>query len=513
MVQRNQTAEDSSPLIKWLPAGQWIDGTAADDQLPKYSAGSFRLTTTNGAYASFSFNGTGVWIYGAKRGNHGPYRCNVDGNDRAIQSGFSAANQISVELCSAPNLKMGSHVITITNLWTDATAPYLDVDYIVWETKISDQATRQSIVVDDNDTNSIQYTPPGEWSANACQNMAAYSANTCHVTGSNTAKASLTFEGDAIAVYGGVGPQYGPYTVSLDGQDPAQFTANSTNSHTQQILYFASGLGAGNHSIVINNNPTSIGNQLDLDYVQILGSGIPTTGTNSGNNSSGGSSKVGPIVGAVVGVIGLIALIGLGWFFWRRRKQSRQPRDKVDLGENDKSDSDVAMAHAIPTPYVVPGDGRNDSNSHLYPQGNNMSTHSVSMPQPQPQFYDNNNGARPYTGYGTQYTLSEGYPETPVGDTFGAAGGSSPGHRPQQPSTAYTANTFGGANLAVASGSSSNGDGSSRGGSSNNNGISPAGAAAPGSALGGEKGANLYTGPTVRNGEEQFVDAPPSYTT
>lgn len=507
MVQRNQTAEDSSPLIKWVPANQWIDGSPADSELPKYSAGSFRLTTTNSAYASFSFNGTGVWIYGAKRFNHGPYRCNVDGNDRPIQDGYSdpANNQISVPLCSAPNLRMGNHTITITNLWTDANLPYLDVDYIIWETKISEQATLPSVVFDDADTSNIQYTPPGEWSPNACTNMAAYSSGSCHVTGSNTAKATVTFEGDAIAIYGGVGPQYGPYAVKLDGQPAALFTANSTNSHAQQILYFASGLGAGNHTVVINNNPASIGNQLDIDYVQVLGGGIPQTGnsTTGGDNNGGGSSKVGPIVGAVVGVIGLIAIIVAAWFFWRRRKQS-QEREKIDLGENDKSDSNVAMAHALPTPYVVPGTG-NGSSAALYDQGNNMSTHSVSMPQPQPAFYDNNNGARPYTGYGTQYTLSEGYPETPVGDTF-AASTSSPGHRPQHSSAAYTA----GGNLTVTSGSSSNGDGSSRG-PSTSHGVSPAGAVAPGPAV-GEKGANLYVGPTVRNDSEQVVDAPPSYT-
>ncbi|KAG9042872.1 hypothetical protein FS837_010292, partial [Tulasnella sp. UAMH 9824] len=312
MVQRNQTAEDSSPLIKWLPEDQWIDGSPADSQLSRYSAGSFRLTTTNGAYAQFSFNGTGVWIYGAKRGNHGPYRCNVDGNDRPIQSGYSASDQISTELCSAPNLKMGSHTIKITNLQTDPNLPYLDVDYIIWETKISDQATLPSVVYDDADSTNIRYTPPGEWSVNACQNMAAYSSSSCHVTGSNTAKAALTFEGDAIAVYGGVGPQYGPYAVRLDDQDPVSFTANSTNSHTQQILYFASGLGAGNHTVVINNNPASIGNQLDIDFIQVLGGGIPydAQSGSSGSTSSGGGSKVGPIVGAVVGVIGLIAIIG-----------------------------------------------------------------------------------------------------------------------------------------------------------------------------------------------------------
>jgi hypothetical protein len=79
MVLRNQTVEDASPLISWIPVEQWIDGGAADSERPNYSDGSFRLTTTRGAFASFTvsvipclymrqvdekstqFNGTGVW--------------------------------------------------------------------------------------------------------------------------------------------------------------------------------------------------------------------------------------------------------------------------------------------------------------------------------------------------------------------------------------------------------------------------------------------------------------------
>ncbi|KAG9019891.1 hypothetical protein FRB90_000021 [Tulasnella sp. 427] len=501
MVLRNQTAEDSSPLIKYLPADQWIDGSSADSELPKYSAASFRLTTTNGAYASFSFNGTGAWIYGAKRANHGPYKCSLDGTDQPLQYGYSDPNnnQISVALCSALNLKMGPHVMTITNLWNNSALPYLDVDYVIWETEISDEATQSSILLDDTDA-TIQYTPQGEWSENQCQNMAAYSANSCHITGSNTAQASLTFQGDAIAIYGGVGPQYGPYQVTLDNQQPALFTANSTNLHTQQIIYFASGLGAGNHTVVIKNNPASVGNKLDVDYVQVLGAGIPTSGSNSGgsdNNSSGGSSKVGPIVGGVVGAIALIAL-GLGLFFWLRRKHAAKNRDDLDLGENDKSGSDVAMANAVPTPYVVPAANRNHHpNGSNVALATNMSNQSVSMPQPQHLYSDNPN--RPYTGYGTQYTLSDGHPDTPMGDAF-----ASPGHRAQQPSATYSANTFGGAG---ASASSSNGHGSSRAGNTSSSGVSPGPPATR-----GEKAAHLYVGPTVRNEPEQVADAPPLYT-
>lgn len=73
MVARNQSAEDSSPLIQWLPRTAWINGNSADDQLPNYSQGSFMLTTTLNAKAQFSVRYFTLMLHlGLIQANYGP---------------------------------------------------------------------------------------------------------------------------------------------------------------------------------------------------------------------------------------------------------------------------------------------------------------------------------------------------------------------------------------------------------------------------------------------------------
>lgn len=55
---------------------------------PSYSNdGTFTLTNAASATAIFEFNGTGVWLYGAKRPNHGTYSVTLDGVNMGNMSG------------------------------------------------------------------------------------------------------------------------------------------------------------------------------------------------------------------------------------------------------------------------------------------------------------------------------------------------------------------------------------------------------------------------------------------
>lgn len=58
---------------------------------PSYSnGGTFTLTNATSATATFEFNGTGVWLYGAKRPNHGTYSVLMDGENAGNMSGSSS---------------------------------------------------------------------------------------------------------------------------------------------------------------------------------------------------------------------------------------------------------------------------------------------------------------------------------------------------------------------------------------------------------------------------------------
>ena len=50
-----------------------------DPFTPRYFGSTFRSTQTDNASGSLTFKGTGVWVYGAKRDNHGMFEMDLDG--------------------------------------------------------------------------------------------------------------------------------------------------------------------------------------------------------------------------------------------------------------------------------------------------------------------------------------------------------------------------------------------------------------------------------------------------
>lgn len=96
-----------------------IGGTA------RYTQSSFTVSQAANATMSFTFFGTSVGIYGAKRGNHGPYQVQVDNQQYPVGNGVSTPDGFNQTLFST-NLQKGLHTVTLTN----TANTYLDVDYV-----------------------------------------------------------------------------------------------------------------------------------------------------------------------------------------------------------------------------------------------------------------------------------------------------------------------------------------------------------------------------------------------
>ena len=101
-----------------------IDGSRYDNN------GTFTFTRTCGASATFTFNGTALWIFGAKRKSHGLYNITLDGSVYT-DDGFYDGDLFQQVLFSAGDLD-GTipHTVSITNWLTDRTKPYLNVDSV-----------------------------------------------------------------------------------------------------------------------------------------------------------------------------------------------------------------------------------------------------------------------------------------------------------------------------------------------------------------------------------------------
>lgn len=87
------------------------------------------VTQAPNASVSFSFYGTGVQIYGAKRVNHGPYQVQIDSTVYPQVSGKASNPEIfQTALFSTVALNNGFHNVTMKNVGSGNTA--LDIDFV-----------------------------------------------------------------------------------------------------------------------------------------------------------------------------------------------------------------------------------------------------------------------------------------------------------------------------------------------------------------------------------------------
>ncbi|KAG8908403.1 hypothetical protein FRB99_006608 [Tulasnella sp. 403] len=345
MNRRNITVEDTSPVIDYSPSGAWGEGS---EYLDIYSGNSIRVTSIYNATVSLQFNGTGAWVYGAKRNNHGSYLASIDGITASLD-GFinNTIPDNSSPIFSAPNLEPGIHTVSLKNVFTTPSAPFLNIDKIVVEIVVPDQTLTS---IDDTESH-VLYTPDEEWVRDECTDIQQYSNATCRITSSTVGTIQLAFQGDTIAVIGGVGPDYGSYNVSVDSNPRGQYNAKVPIHHAQQVLYLASGLGSGNHTLKIQNKPNAVGNMLDLDQIQVFGGNAtaltpPPQTTDSGRKVP----LAGPITGAIVGALALAAIAAAIVFYLYRRRQPRALK-ALDLGEDD-SPAATQIPDVVPDPYV-----------------------------------------------------------------------------------------------------------------------------------------------------------------
>ncbi|KAG8924626.1 hypothetical protein FRC02_010298 [Tulasnella sp. 418] len=376
-MRRNFTIDDKSPLITYSPSAQWIDGSDADPLFGRYSnGGTFTLTTEKDAKASFTFSGTSVWIFGAKRGNHGPYTSTLDGTNPVTEDGFGA-DIFQTDLARRTDLPMQSHTIEIANAKVDDTRPYLDVDFITWQTEITDESAA-TITVEDNHK-AIEYLPnASSWSANSCVQIQSYSANSCHQTSDPNASVRLTFQGEVITVFGAVGPSHGIYTATLDSQPPVRLTALRAFQFAKQAIFHASGLGAGPHTLILQPNPSRSGEVFDIDYIEIIGASgdpmitptststfqsgaMPTASNTVGNSTVKKDSNVGQTVGAAVGItLAVLLVIAVGLILWYRKRHPHTAfafLRKKQNAEEMMSESHYGLSpasHLGPVPQITP---------------------------------------------------------------------------------------------------------------------------------------------------------------
>ncbi|CAE6436439.1 unnamed protein product [Rhizoctonia solani] len=322
----NVTIDDISPLITYQ--GQWHDSykSTADPYTNRYLGQTFHASQTDGSQATFKFNGTAVWIFGAKRGNHGHYIVTIDNGDAQRLDGYAPTQLDGVDglyqvpIFAKTGLTDGLHTVVLTNdAGSDTNKPYVDIDFITW-TSNDDVGEAKNITIDDSSWN---YTTPSTAWGTSSTYVVDYFNQTEHLTNVGGATASVQFQGNAVYLYGGTLDDHGTFNVQIDNHDPVGLNGSTNGYHPRVLLYYADGLGSGNHKLTVTN--TQDGKFLDVDYIQTLQS---ASADEASQSNPGGKAKTPIIAGTICAVVvGLAWLIAAVWWLMKRRRR----HDGVDL--------------------------------------------------------------------------------------------------------------------------------------------------------------------------------------
>lgn len=322
-----KTIQEFSPLLQY--SGQWGTGTGSSDAfISSYSQGGFVATQSSGASMTFTFTGTGVQIFGAKRPNHGLYQVTVDGATSSAVSGASDSNDFQVPLFSTNSLQPGQHTVTLTN----SEDKFVDIDYVSWQSSIGQPEEDMIVNTVDDTSSDFSYSPPNSWTKSAAQ-VDTFLASTGHQTSVPGSFFEYTFTGPSVSLFGPIGPEYSPYTVQIDGGAIVNYSAQSQNFIPQAMLFYADNLSSGQHTVKVSYQPSENGQLFAVDYAstsstQSLGgvslSAAPKTGVSGGT-----------VAGIFFGILIPLALLFGGLFYlfiWRRRRRANSAvREKIDI--------------------------------------------------------------------------------------------------------------------------------------------------------------------------------------
>ncbi|KAG6907387.1 hypothetical protein DXG01_009078 [Tephrocybe rancida] len=265
------TADDGNPLISYAPPGAWAQHNSSTDPTiaDNFYGKTWMTTQTPGATMSITFEGVTVSVYGSKGPGHGNYTIDIDGQ---LHYGTGLGTdkqpvQYNATLYFSNTLNPTTHTLTVLNQH----AGILDIDYGTLRTDI-------------------------------------------------TTEIDSYFEGDAVSLYGTVGPSNGPYSVQLDNQSPKAYVATKTTYATQTLLYYGSDLGTRNHSLVLVNGANAL---LEVDYAEVFT--LPIFLTNTTTTLSAGAIAGISIGGAIALLLFLLVAFCQRWIREREAAAIRLP--------------------------------------------------------------------------------------------------------------------------------------------------------------------------------------------
>jgi hypothetical protein len=230
-------------------------------------------------------------VYGAKRGNHGQYEVAcacvlvlllvvgfrfahascfglqlVDDGAPWTGNGTAVPDTFQTLLYGISNLTLGSHTLTLTNKPTDSNHTWVDIDYVIFADGLPDNTPT---FVADIEGAGFEYFPDiSHWERANDNNTFGGSI---WRTQSNDGSIKLTFNGEAVALYGRTGSSNAHTSAALMISIllPRVILCWTAD---QQILCYANNLDKDvEHTLHVFNQPNGSKAWLEVDYARIWG--------------------------------------------------------------------------------------------------------------------------------------------------------------------------------------------------------------------------------------------------
>ncbi|KAL5638690.1 hypothetical protein ACGC1H_003147 [Rhizoctonia solani] len=333
MPLHNVTIDDASALIAYYNPNDipWKDSPSNDTGLAQYWDSTYHSSNQTGAWSTFRFEGTAVYLFAATRWMHGSYDILMD-NQLAYQGNGHTSTSIFNQLVfNVTNLTPGWHNLTLLN--TDP-GLYIEVDYIIWTTVMSAELTERS-------GTPIPYTLGNMTYDGSVWNDNNPGSSPYMVTGTSGATVNITFQGNGIELYGRTGPQYGVFSAQVDGYEHHELNAYSGGVHNT-LLFRQDNFTDGQHTLVVTNRGNAS---------LAISSAIPIIWSNA-QNPPAASDKIrtGLIVGLALGLaIGLTMLVLL-WVWFARRHRAHHG---VYIDDHSKVPTVYGREYEA-TPFIFP---------------------------------------------------------------------------------------------------------------------------------------------------------------
>ncbi|KAJ7044242.1 hypothetical protein C8F04DRAFT_1228640 [Mycena alexandri] len=374
---RQRVVDDTNPAIQYGTNGWYVvdPGTLGAGNFGPIYQETSHATTSSNSTLSFPFDGTTITVFGtimvttdpATNATDPTWECFVDEipiSNPQPKFEFAENNWV---LCDQPQIAAGSHELTV-KVQSKGRAFYLD--YLVY-TPLPNATFNSAVLIYPNTDPSVSY---GEgWSTFGGENG----------TNVKDAQVALNFHGTSASLYGFVPTELAHNatwaTYSIDGDIPVNFTLEglpSPNSPTNYnvLLFTTPTIPNTEHNLVVSYGGDSQHTPLVVGDFYVATASSATSNSSSSNSSSGPSpspssslvsstskhSRVGAIVGGLLGALAILALLaGLALFCQRRSRRAADgnnntsatpyPLPMTEAG--GPSSSPIAPPHGDPVTY------------------------------------------------------------------------------------------------------------------------------------------------------------------